>query len=100
VNSTIRLCGKCGTEIPAGAPEEGYPGCLLEAALDAAGGQVVFGRYILVKLLGGGGIGIVWLARDKGTTHRMITEDLGELDRSGIAELTFKDRHRAGRESC
>jgi hypothetical protein len=31
---------------------------------------------------------------------RMITEDLGEIDRSGIAELTFKDRHKAGRESC
>jgi hypothetical protein len=31
---------------------------------------------------------------------RMITEDLGELDTSGIAELTFKDRHKAGRESC
>jgi 3-hydroxyisobutyrate dehydrogenase len=25
---------------------------------------------------------------------RMIAEDLGELDKSGIAELTFKDRHK------
>ena len=25
---------------------------------------------------------------------RMITEGLGELDKSGIAELTFKDRHK------
>jgi hypothetical protein len=24
----------------------------------------------------------------------MITEGLGELDKSGIAELTFKDRHQ------
>ena len=24
----------------------------------------------------------------------MIAEDLGELDKSGIAELTFKDRHK------
>ena len=69
MSSTIRLCGKYGIEIPAGAPEEGCPGFLLEAALDAAGGQVVFGRYTLVELLGGGGIGIVWLARDKGTTR-------------------------------
>src|SRR6202162_1880825 len=31
--------------------------------------------------------------------ERMIAEGLGELDKSGIAELTFKDRHksRAGR---
>ncbi len=26
--------------------------------------------------------------------ERMIAEDLGELDKSGIAELTFKDRHK------
>jgi hypothetical protein len=26
--------------------------------------------------------------------ERMITEGLGELDKSGIAELTFKDRHK------
>ena len=26
--------------------------------------------------------------------HRMIAEGLGELDKSGIAELTFKDRHK------
>ena len=24
----------------------------------------------------------------------MITENLGDLDKSGIAELTFKDRHK------
>jgi 3-hydroxyisobutyrate dehydrogenase-like beta-hydroxyacid dehydrogenase len=29
--------------------------------------------------------------------ERMITEGLGELDKSGIAELTFPDRHRAER---
>ena len=25
---------------------------------------------------------------------RIITEGLGDLDKSGIAELTFKDRHK------
>jgi hypothetical protein len=25
---------------------------------------------------------------------RMVAENLGELDKSGIAELTFKDRHK------
>jgi 3-hydroxyisobutyrate dehydrogenase len=26
--------------------------------------------------------------------ERMVTEDLGDLDKSGIAELTFKDRRK------
>jgi TolB-like protein/integral membrane sensor domain MASE1/class 3 adenylate cyclase len=56
-----RVCQKCGTEIPADAPKGGCPGCLLETALDAAGGQIVFGRYKLVKVLGRGGMGILWL---------------------------------------
>jgi len=48
----IRVCQNCGTQIPADAPEGGCPGCLLETALDATGGQVVFGHYKLIKVLG------------------------------------------------
>ena len=48
----IRVCQNCGTEIPADAPEGGCPGCFLETALDATGGQVVFGHYKLIKVLG------------------------------------------------
>jgi hypothetical protein len=29
----------------------------------------------------------------------MITEGHADLDRAGIAEFTFKDHHKAGRES-
>ena len=34
MTSALRLCPKCGGEIPADAPEGGCPSCLLEAGLD------------------------------------------------------------------
>jgi TolB-like protein/Tfp pilus assembly protein PilF len=37
MTSARRLCPKCGSEIPADAPEGGCPGCLLEAAIGGAG---------------------------------------------------------------
>src|SRR5258705_10739243 len=33
MTSALRLCTKCGAEIPADAPEGGCPGCLLESGL-------------------------------------------------------------------
>ena len=57
---------------------------------------------IAVELARQLGLGLPLAKATKDQYERMIAEGLGELDKSGIAELTFKDRHKSrhGGKNC
>ena len=82
--SSAKFCTGCGTPLIGQTPQVGLTGLL-------APNSILAGRYTVIRKLGRGGFGAVYLAVDS----RLSGKQWAVKELSGAAQLNLADRHKA-----